>query len=302
MVRLCNYAFLIVNARICNTLAAREPEAGQTAIRPLVRVVGVDLAAEPVRTAVAVLAWDDGKAVVEDLRIGADDEAVLAALAAADKAGLDAPFGWPDAFAAFLAVHQTGDVPVPGALTGQQWRRQLAWRHTEETVRAATGLIPLSVAADRIGHAAMRCAGLLAKLGNAGRPVDRDGSGTVTEVYPAASLKQWGLPYRGYKQPRNLGALPELVTALQAAAPWLELGSSDRLGRTSHDALDAVIAGLTARAAALGLTLRPGPELQPQASREGRIALPTAPLTKLTYEATRQGLRHREVAPAESAR
>jgi hypothetical protein len=48
---------------------------------------------------VAVLGWDDGKAVVEDLRIGADDEAVLAALAAADKAGIDAPFGWPDAFA-----------------------------------------------------------------------------------------------------------------------------------------------------------------------------------------------------------
>ncbi len=84
------------------------------------RVVGVDLATEPARTAVAVLGWDDGKAVVEDLRIGADDEAVLAALAAADKAGIDAPFGWPDAFAAFLAAHQAGDVPVPGALTGQQ--------------------------------------------------------------------------------------------------------------------------------------------------------------------------------------
>jgi predicted nuclease with RNAse H fold len=57
----------------------------------LVRVVGVDLAAEPARTAVAVLGWDNGKAVVEDLRVGADDEAVLTALAAADKAGIDAP-------------------------------------------------------------------------------------------------------------------------------------------------------------------------------------------------------------------
>jgi len=90
----------------------------------LVRVAGVDLAAEPVRTAVAVLRWDDGKAVVEDLRVGADDEAVPAALATADKAGIDAPFGWPDAFAAFLAAHQAGDVPVPGGLSGQQWRRQ----------------------------------------------------------------------------------------------------------------------------------------------------------------------------------
>ena len=55
----------------------------------------------------------------------------------------------------------------------------------------------------------------------------------------------------------------------------------DRLCRTSHDALDAVIAALTARAAALSLTLRPDPELQLAASREGWIALPTAPLTAL---------------------
>ena len=247
----------------------------------LVRVVGVDLAAEPARTAVAVLGWHDGKAVVEGLRVGADDEAVLAALAAADKAGIDAPFGWPDAFAVFLAAHQAGDVPVPGGLTGLQWRRQLAWRRTDEAVRAVTGLIPLSVAADRIGHAAMRCAGLLAKLGNAGRPVARDGSGTVAEVYPAASLKQWGLPYRRYKQPRNAGALPDLVTALQVAAPWLEPGPHDQPCRASHDALDAVIAALTARAAALGLTLRPDPRLQAPASREGWIALPIAPLADL---------------------
>jgi predicted nuclease with RNAse H fold len=247
----------------------------------LVRVVGVDLSAEPVRTAVAVLEWDDGKAVVEELYVGADDEGVLAALATGDKAGIDAPFGWPDAFAAFLAAHQAGDVSVPGGLTGQQWRRQLAWRHTDETVRAVTGIIPLSVAADRIGHAAMRCAGLLARLGNLGSPVNRDGSGTVTEVYPAASLKLWGLPYRGYKQPRNLAGLPELAGQLQVAAPWLELGPHDHLCRTSHDALDAVIAAFTARAAALSLTLRPDPELQDAASREGWIALPTAPLTSL---------------------
>ena len=232
----------------------------------------------------AVLAWDGGKAVVEDLRVGADDEAVLAAVAIADKAGIDAPFGRPDAFAAFLVAHQSRDVPVPGGLTGQQWRRQLAWRHTDETVRAVTGIIPLSVAADRIGHAAMRCAGLLAKLGNAGHPVERDGSGAVAEVYPAASLKQWGLPYRGYKQPGNLGVLPELVTVLQTAAPWLETGAYDCLCRTSNDAFDAVISALTARAAVLNLTLRPDFDLKSHASREGWIALPTAhcPLTALS--------------------
>jgi len=130
-----------------------------------VRVVGVDLSAEPVRTAVAVLEWVDGKAVVEDLRVGADDEAIQAALMTADKAGIDAPFGWPDAFTAFLVAHQAGNVSVPGGLTGQQWRRQLAWRYTDETIRKKTDVIPLSVAADRIGHAAMRCAGAAGETG-----------------------------------------------------------------------------------------------------------------------------------------
>lgn len=141
------------------------------------RVVGVDLAAEPARTAVAVLGWGDGKATVEDLQVGADDEAVLAVLAAADKAGVDAPFGWPDAFAAFLAAHQTGDVPVPCGLTGQQWRRQLAWRHTDEKVRAVTGIIPLSVMADKIGHAAMRCAGCSPDWAAQGIPSTATGQG-----------------------------------------------------------------------------------------------------------------------------
>ena len=187
--------------------------------------------------------------------VGADDEAVLDALATADKAGIDAPFGWPDAFTALPDSASAGDVPVSGRPDRPAVAEAAGLAAPDEAVRGATGIIPLSVAADRIGHAAMRCAGLLAKLGDAGSPVARDGSGTVTEVYPAASLKQWGLPWRGYKQPRNLGALTELVTALQAAAPWLELGPHEQLCHTSNDALDAVIAALTARAAALGLTL-----------------------------------------------
>ena len=94
-----------------------------------------------------------------------------------------------EALVAFLADHQAGHVAVPGGLTGLQWRRRLAWRLTDEAVREQTGLIPLSVAADRIGHIAMRCAGLLAKRASQGRPVDRCGAGAVVEVYPAASLK-----------------------------------------------------------------------------------------------------------------
>lgn len=75
----------------------------------------------------------------------------------------------------------------------------MAFRTTDAAVRELTGqrLIPLSVAADRIGHTAMRCASLLAALASGGMQVDRVGTGLVVEVYPAASLWSWQLPHRG---------------------------------------------------------------------------------------------------------
>ena len=103
----------------------------------------------------------------------------------------------------------------------------------------------------------MRCAGLLAKLASRGQPVDRGEAGAVVEVYPAASLKCWGLAYRGYKQPRNTQALRALMDDLQAAARWLDPGHHQGLCRSSHDAIDAVVAALTARAAAQGQATRP---------------------------------------------
>jgi hypothetical protein len=50
-----------------------------------VLTVGVDLAAEPVRMALATVAWNGGTAVITQLIRGADDEVILAALADADK-------------------------------------------------------------------------------------------------------------------------------------------------------------------------------------------------------------------------
>ncbi|HEV2450645.1 MAG TPA: DUF429 domain-containing protein [Streptosporangiaceae bacterium] len=219
--------------------------------------VGVDLAAEPAGTALAVVDWGAGGAAITEVVRGAGDGVILAAIARAGKAGIDCPLGWPGAFILFVADHQAGRVRIPGGLTGQQWRRQLAWRMTDEVVRAETGLIPLSVAADRIGHTAMRCAGLLAQLARQGQPVDRCGRGVVAEVYPAASLKCWGLPHRGYKDRRKAWALEVLVDDLLAAAPWLDPGPWESLCRASHDATDAVIAALTARAAQKDLVTWP---------------------------------------------
>lgn len=251
-----------------------------------VRTVGVDLAAEPVNTALALLDWGpDGCAVREIEAGGCDDATIVAAISAADKAGIDCPIGWPDPFVEFVAAHRAGHLDVPATGAGRDWRRSLTLRHTDRVVHEATGLMPLSVSADRIGHTAMRCAALLAWLTRAGRPVDRCGSGVVVEVYPAACLKVWGLPHRGYKRPghrpERLDALGRLVDGLQAAAPWLDLGPYESRCRRSDDATDAVIAALAARAALGGHATAPGDDHVGLARTEGWIALPTVPLRDL---------------------
>ena len=97
----------------------------------------------------------------------------------------------------------------------------------------------------------------------------------VTEVYPAASLRAWGLTHGGYKQRGTGQALSDLVDSLMHEAPWLHFGAAETTCRESHDAFDAVIAALTARAAARGLTRRPQTEAEAAAaSTEGWVAFP----------------------------
>jgi predicted nuclease with RNAse H fold len=246
-----------------------------------VLTVGVDLAADEAKTAVASIHWLAGAARVKNLIVGADDSAVLAAVAAAEKAGVDCPLGWPVPFVEFVAAHQAGQFVAPQDVAGRDWRRQLAFRRTDLAVHDAVDLWPLSVAADRIAHTAMRCAGLLARLANDGQPVDRCGTGVVVEVYPAASLKRWKLPYQRYKGPSNTEPLQRLVDALTAAAPWLVLGEFEAECRRSDHALDAVVAALTGRAAILGQTVGPPERHAMAASTEGWIALPAYPLSAL---------------------
>ncbi|WBB76611.1 DUF429 domain-containing protein [Micromonospora sp. WMMD1128] len=242
---------------------------------------GIDLAAEDANTAMAWIRWTATGAVLEELTIGAGDDQLLRAASATDKVGIDCPLGWPEPFVEFVIAHHRGDLIAPTDLVGRDWRRRLAWRQTDAVTHRVTGRPPLSVAADRIAHTAMRCAALLARLAAGGQPVDRSGGGTVVEVYPAASLKKWGLPNRGYKGRQNGSALNDLMDRLMDAAPWLQLADFEAACRSSDHAVDAVVAALTARAAATGQATRPGSADLAAASTEGWIAVPTTPLASL---------------------
>jgi predicted nuclease with RNAse H fold len=240
------------------------------------RTLGIDLASDPKKTAYCVLEWAGGTAEVRQLCVGeeggplADDECLFELYRHADATGIDCPFGWPTAFVAFLCStsRPTGEL-LPA--WSDVHRDELRFRATDVRVHKVTGRWPLSVSSGLIGVPAFRCQGLLTRM----RVVDRSGDGRVYEVYPAAALERWGFPSTGYKKGKGTLQRKELVRHLQKKARWLHLSDDQRrMVVGSDDALDALIAALNARAARLGLTLKPEPHEQRDAIREGWIAVP----------------------------
>ena len=155
------------------------------------RTLGVDLAAATKKTAGAVIEWSDNRARLAHLALDVDDQAIVDLFGTCDMTGVDCPVGWPDALIPFLTGHLDFDAAPVLEHDGIAGRRLLAYRDTDRFCTAQTGLIPLSVSADRLAHPAMRCAVIQAKIASLHGPQLRDGSGRLAEVYPAASLKIW---------------------------------------------------------------------------------------------------------------
>lgn len=247
------------------------------------KTLGVDLAAATRKTAAAVIDWTNGGARLVHLSLDVTDQEIVELFGSTDMTGIDCPVGWPDAFLPFLAGHLNFDAHPVLDHDGIEGRRLLAYRDTDRFVTRETGLIPLSVSADRLAHPAMRCAVIQAKIARDHGPQARDGSGRLAEVYPAASLKLWGIHARGYKgrgipESERLGLI---LDSLTTAAPWLDLaGQRDDLA-ASDDMFDAVIASLTARAVSLGRTLRPAKDHAAAALSEGWIHVPSGQLADL---------------------
>lgn len=241
--------------------------------------VGVDLAAEPKGTAVAKIHWVSGKASLVGLQLGATDEVIVGLALGSAKIGIDCALGWPTEFVSFIANHAAGIHELTDGFGSSEWRRGLSYRQTDRAVRSVTGRWPLSVATDRLGVTALRCAGLVSRLAEAGFSTSRDGSQDLVEIYPAASMKIWGFETAGYRDSADKRA--RLLVELQTTCPWLYLGSFADLMTQSCDAFDAVIAALAARSAAIGKSTAPAPEQVEAAKLEGWIALPLTPIADL---------------------
>lgn len=251
------------------------------------RTVGIDLAAQDRATAVAVLDWGDdhddrdgtsrgrrGVATLVSVRVGWSDADLVALAGDADVIGVDCPFGWPTEFVEMVAAHAAGTLRPPDG-PGSDWRRRLTLRVTDRHVHARTGITPMRVSADLIAHLAMRWAAVAARLAQDGHDVRRDGSGLVVETYPAAALRLWQLPSRGYKGTAGAAVRAGLVAALLDRLPGLDVAGHRDLLVASDHALDALVCALLARAVRLGLTEAPSDSAA--AGVEGWIHLPTGP-------------------------
>jgi predicted nuclease with RNAse H fold len=256
------------------------------------RTLGIDLATQDAGTAMCVIHWASGQARVETPTGGHDDDELLDAIDACDRAGIDAPFGWPQAFADALTAHQAQE-DWPGgredlralAEDRAHYRKRLAYRVTDLALLDDSDLAvrPLSVSTDRIGVTTFRCALVLDRLRRErGVPVDRSGQeGRVAEVYPAAALNRWGMTHKGYKRATGRPTRCDLVERMER-----ELGRGfDKAAREacmdSDHGLDAMIAAIVARAVAVGETKAPAPEQVACAQTEGWIHVPTCGVDEL---------------------
>jgi predicted nuclease with RNAse H fold len=234
--------------------------------------LGIDLAAQPAGTAACLLRWSDATAEALTLARNLDDDALTRLRERAGVVAIDAPFAWPEGLSSALSAWSAE----------RRWpevtHQQLRYRVTDLEVHRRTGIWPLSPSADRIGVCAWRCAALLSAWG-----VRDLAGGSTIEAYPAAALRCWGLPSRGYKArspraaSRSAETRTEIIAALRQRCDWLHMGPAHWAAcQKSHDLLDALICALVARAARIGAVTPPTADQARAAEREGWITLPTA--------------------------
>jgi hypothetical protein len=235
------------------------------------RTVGIDLASQSAGTAACTVSWSDSKAHIVAVEEGVEDARLRELLAdpGCEWIGLDVPLGWPDLFVEAVGRHRVG---APWPASGP---RELTHRATDRWLIDTLRIHPLSVSTDRIAYPAMRAAALTSGL-------PRDGSHRLVEVYPAAALNVWRLPYRRYKRAGGRDVLATLVDDLRGRAAWIVSDESTwNTLRASDHAFDALIAALIARVHARGLCHPIPHHHRDAAAREGWICVPAAGLAQL---------------------
>lgn len=226
------------------------------------KTLGIDLSSMPKNTAACLLGWTKGVAKVISLNRKCDDDHLDKLIKEADVIGIDAPFGWPNDFRDAVSEWNRDT-------WNEKVRDGLAYRQTDRACKDCMGRSPLSVSTDRIALPAMRAMALLRRH----RVSDKSGDGRFYEVYPAASLRAWGLQDTGYKQGEKAPLVRrKILRKLRKQMAWLDFGG---MNFASDDEIDALIAAITAWCAANGHTTKPAEDEMKRARIEGWIHIPS---------------------------
>ena len=233
-----------------------------------IALLGIDCAVDPQKMGLAAGVYQEGEVRVTCVSRGDEFESVLGNLDPSLPllVAIDSPLGWPAALGRAIAPHMAGQ-PI-GIPSGQLFRRD-----TDRTVKELIGKRPLEVGADRIARTALRALELLQQVGDVKGVAptlvwspEEIHTVHVIEVYPAATLKQHGLPAAGYKKSNQRSIREEQLRGLSKRV-FLECPSLPLLD--DADCLDAVVCLLTAKDFLTGKAIAPLDKLL--AEKEGWI-------------------------------
>lgn len=210
---------------------------------------GIDHSTNPKLVGLALAVLDQTRAEVLEVRTGGSKAPSDVIAEWAQRHGrvllaLDAPLGWPMALDLALAGHQAGR-PL-GADANSLFRRA-----TDDFVAADIGKRSLDVGADRIARTAHSALELIADLSRvlessvelAWAP-DFNGGIAAIEVYPAATLKTYGLPSSKYKKTDQRDTRLSIVEGIEQR---LALSCEREPLLDNADILDAVLCVLAAK-------------------------------------------------------
>ncbi len=160
---------------------------------------------------------------------------------------IDAPLGWPEPFSNAVSLH------AAGRHLSDMNKDELLKRKTDQYVKDRFKVNPLEVSADKIARASVSALNVLShfrglcsdkKLELAWSHRDLPCVSAI-EVYPAASLKAWGLPHKKYKGFEYLETAKRIAFDLRTRAPWMD----ELLPKGKRDRGDIFDAGLCVLAA-----------------------------------------------------
>ena len=223
------------------------------------RVLGIDLSSREKGTSACVIDYVGKTGRCSQPKEQCSDAEIDTLIADSDAVGIDAPLGWPDKFRKAVSDWKS-----------ESWspeiRDELRFRLTDRIVRDRIGRWPLSVSSDLIALPAMRAMALLKRHNGQDKS---GGDGRFYEVYPAGSLRIWGIYKSGYK--KSMEVRSRLLSNLRARFPIIQF--PDAYADTD-DNLDSLVAAITVEQAVRGRTLTPTASQLGLAIIEGWIHLP----------------------------